>query len=441
MILKGGRVLDPATKTDGVMDVLISGDKIKETAPELCNRFPDEELIDCTGLWILPGLVDMHTHLREPGYEYKETIKTGTQAAAAGGFTTIACMANTLPVNDTAAVTRYIREKAEREGVVEVLPIGAATRGLKGEQLAEIGFMKEAGIVALSDDGFPIRDAEILRLTLEYASCFHLPVIDHCEDLTVSKGGAVHECAMGTRMGLRGIPCISESVVVARDIQVAQWLQTPIHIAHVSCRSSIELIRWAKGQGIPVTCEVTPHHLALTVDDLYQSAYDTRFKVNPPLREAQDLKALILALREGIIDCIATDHAPHDTQSKMVEFEYAANGISGLETALPIALEVGREAGISPSTILSRMTVEPARILGVERGRLAPGMVANLAVFDPLESWTVDPQRLFSKGKNTPFAGKSLIGRVKMTVFQGETVFIDRNNPWEKMPFCGEEPF
>ncbi|MBW1659389.1 MAG: dihydroorotase [Deltaproteobacteria bacterium] len=440
MILNGGTVLDPSMKVHEVMDILITDDRIEKVGPGLSTQFPEEEAFDCTDLWIMPGLVDMHTHLREPGYEYKETIRTGTQAAAAGGFTTIACMANTLPVNDNPSVTRYIREKADEEGLIEVLPIGAATKGLKGEQLAEIGLMRETGIVALSDDGFPIRDAEILRLVLEYARRFDLPVIDHCEDLSTSRGGVVHEGKMGTRMGLRGIPCVSESSVVARDILMAQWLKVPIHIAHVSCKASIDLIRWAKTQGIPVTCEVTPHHLALTVDDLFLSKYDTNFKVNPPLREEEDRKALLNALKEGIIDCIATDHAPHDTQSKMVEFDYASNGISGLETALPLILEVGNEAGISPLNILSKMTIEPARILGVERGALTPGSLANLIIFDPDETWVVNPQEFFSKGKNTPFADRTLTGRVKATLYHGKAVFLDKKNPWGLTPICTRKP-
>jgi dihydroorotase len=440
MILKGGTVLDPVSKTYEPLDILISEDRIKKVGPGLSTQFPDEEAFDCTDLWVLPGLVDMHTHLREPGYEYKETIQTGTQAAAAGGFTTIACMANTLPVNDTASVTRYIREKAEEEGLIEVLPIGAATKELKGEQLAEIGLMREAGIVALSDDGSPIRDAEILRLVMEYARRFNLPVIDHCEDLDTSKGGVAHEGKTGTRMGLRGIPCVSESVMVARDVLMAQWLKAPIHIAHVSCRSSVEILRWAKTQDIPVTCETTPHHLSMTVDDLYLSKYDTNFKVNPPLREETDRKALLAALEEDIIDCIATDHAPHDSQSKMVEFDNATNGISGLETALPIVLEAGNETGISPLNILSKMTVEPARILGIKRGSLTPGSIANIVIFNSVEKWVVDPQTFFSKGKNTPFAGRTLTGRVKATLFHGKAVFLDRKNPWGLTPVCARKP-
>ncbi len=437
MILKGGRVLDPEAGTERVADVLIREARIEEIGPDLWARFPHEKALDCAGLWVFPGLVDMHAHLREPGYEYKETIRTGTQAAAAGGFTTIACMANTLPVNDTAAVTRYIREKAAEEGIVEVLPIGAATKGLKGEQLAEIGLMREAGIVALSDDGYPIRDAEILRLTMEYAARFDLPVIDHCEDLSLSRGGEAHECATGTRLGLKGIPSVAESVIVARDIQMAQWLKVPIHIAHVSCKTSIDLIRWAKEQDIPVTCEVTPHHLSLTVEDLYRSGYDTRYKVNPPLREDEDRRSLLAALREGIIDCIATDHAPHDLQSKMVEFSYAANGISGLETALPLVLEAGTEAGMSPLALLARMTVAPARILGIERGSLTQGAVANLTVFDPKETWTVQGAQFFSKGKNTPWEGRSLTGKVKLTLYKGTPVFVDSNNRWGMAPTSG----
>ncbi len=440
MILKGGVVFDPVAGTREVADLLINEDRIERVGPGLATQFPEEEAFDCSGFWLFPGLVDMHTHLREPGYEYKETIHTGTQAAAAGGFTTVACMANTLPVNDTASVTRYIREKAEREGIVEVFPIGAATKGLKGEQLAEIGLMREAGIVALSDDGFPIRDAEILRLVMEYARRFDLLVIDHCEDLATSKDGSAHEGKTATRMGLRGIPCVSESIIVARDILMAQWLRVPIHIAHVSCKASIDLIRWAKIQEIPVTCEVTPHHLALTVDDLFLSKYDTAFKVNPPLREEADREALLEALEEGIIDCIATDHAPHDLQSKLVEFDYAANGISGLETALPVVLEVGTAVGLSPLTLIAKMTKAPAQILGIDRGTIGAGSVANVVIFDPDEMWTVDPEGFYSKGKNNPFAGRTLRGRVKATLFHGKAVFLDRKNPWGLTPTCGRKP-
>ncbi len=436
MILKGGWVLNPATNTQEIMDILITEERIERIGGGIARQFHGEETFDCTGLWVMPGLVDPHVHLREPGYEYKETIHTGTQAAAAGGVTSIACMANTLPVNDTATVTRYIREKANAEGIVEVYPVGAATKGLRGERLAEIGLMREAGIVALSDDGFPIRDAEILRLVLEYARRFGLPVIDHCEDLTLTKGGMVHEGKTGTRMGLKGIPCVAESVMVARDVLLAEWLKAPVHIAHVSCKESVELIRRAKERGTPVTCEVTPHHLSLTVDDLFLSKYDANFKVNPPLREESDREALLAALKDGIIDCIATDHAPHDAQSKMVEFEYAANGISGLETALPLALEAGRQAGIPLLSLLSRMTVEPARILGIDRGRISPGGMANLVIFDPEKEWTVDPERFFSKGKNTPFSGRALKGKVMATLFHGRAVYLDENNPWGLTPIC-----
>ncbi len=439
MILKDGIVFDPASGTRAVIDIFIKDELIEKIGPELAPRFQGEEIFDCANLWIFPGLVDMHVHLREPGYEYKETIETGTRAAAAGGFTTVACMANTLPVNDTPSVTRYIREKAEAQGVVEVLPIGSATKGLKGEQLAEMGLMREEGIVAVSDDGFPIRNAGILRLVLEYASRFELPVIDHCEDLVTSEGGSVHEGKTGTRMGLKGIPCVSESMVAARDILMSQWMEVPIHIAHVSCKATIDMIRWAKIQGIPVTCEVTPHHLALNVDDLFLSNYDASFKVNPPLRAEEDRVALLEALKEGVIDCIATDHAPHDPQVKMVEFEYAANGISGLETALPLVLEAGKQAEIPPLVLLEKMTVAPARILGIDRGTLEPGKLANLTIFDPDEAWTVDPSAFFSKGKNTPFAGRTLTGRVKATFFRGKAVFLDRGNPWGLIPVCAKE--
>ncbi len=440
MILKNGTVLDPDSKTQTTSDILISGDKIERIGPGLSMQFPEEETFDCSGLWVFPGLVDLHAHLREPGYEYKETIRTGTQAAAAGGFTTIVCMANTFPVNDTASVTRYIREKAAKEGVVEVLTVGAVTKGLKGEQLADIGLMHEAGIVALSDDGYPIRDAEILRLVLEYARRFHLPVIDHCEDLSLSEGGAVHEGKTGTRMGLRGNPCVSESAMIARDLLMAQWLETPIHIAHVSCRCSVELIRWAKEKGIPVTCEVTPHHLSLTVDDLFLSEYDTNFKVNPPLRDETDRQALLQALKDGVIDCIATDHAPHDSQSKMIEFDYAANGITGLETALPLAFEAAEEAGLSPVDLIAKLTIEPSRILGIDRGTLNPKSEANLVIFDPNKHWVVDPKSFFSKGKNTPFSGRDLSGKVMATLFQGKAIYLDPKNPWGLTPVCERKP-
>jgi len=434
MILKGGRVIDPASGTDAVLDILLEKDQAAKAGANLSPQFPDETALDCRGLWILPGLVDIHTHLREPGYEYKETIATGTRAAAAGGITTLACMANTLPANDTPAVTRYILEKAEQEGIVEVLPIGAATHGLASERLSDIGLMKEAGIVALSDDGVSVGDAGILRIVMEYARRFNLPLIEHCEDPATAKGGTVDEGETGTRMGLRGIPCVSESVIVARDILMARWLGAPIHIAHVSCRTSIDLIRWGKDQGVSVTCEATPHHLTLTVGDLFQSDYDTRFKVNPPLREEADRQALLAALKAGVIDCIATDHAPHDTQSKMVEFDDAANGISGLETALPLALSAGREAGLTPLETVARLTVHPARVLNIDRGRLLNEGPPRLVVFNPDEAWEVDPAHFFSRGKNTPFAGKTLRGRVKMTLFDGRRVFVDAVNPWGLKP-------
>jgi dihydroorotase len=430
MILKGGRIIDPASGTDTVLDILLKKGKDIKTGANLCPQFPDETVLDCRGLWILPGLVDIHTHLREPGYEYKETIAAGTRAAAAGGFTTIACMANTLPVNDTPAVTRYITEKAEKEGVVEVLPIGAATHGLRGERLSEIGLMKKAGIVALSDDGFSVRDAGMLRIVMEYARRFDLTLIEHCEDLSAAGSGAVHEGETATSMGLRGISSVSESVIVARDILMARWLGVSVHIAHISCRASVDLVRWGKEQGVSVTCEATPHHLALTIEDLCQSTYDTRFKVSPPLREEADRQALLSALKEGVIDCISTDHAPHDTQSKMVEFDDAANGISGLETAFPLALAAGREAGLTPLETIARVTIHPARVLNLNRGRLLNEGPPRLVVFNPDETWQVDPEAFFSKGKNTPFAGKSLRGRVKMTIFNGRKVFVDTDNPW-----------
>lgn len=437
VILEGGLLFDPASRTQEVCDVLIQGKRIVKKGHSLAAQFPEEEVLDCEGLWVLPGLIDLHTHFRQPGYEYKETIETGSMAAAAGGFTTVACMPNTFPVNDNPSVTRYILEVAEREALIEVLPIGAVTKGQKGKQLSEIGLMKEAGIVAVSDDGWPIRDGAMLRIAMEYSRRFGIVVIDHCEDLSLSGGGSVHEGVMGTRLGLTGISSVSESVMVARDVLMAQWLEIPVHIAHVSCKGSVDILRWAKTQGIPVSSEVTPHHLSLTVEDLYHSAYDTSFKVNPPLREEEDRQALLSALKEGVINCVATDHAPHDIHSKTVEFDYASSGISGLETALPVVLEAGKEVGMSPLEVIEKMTIAPARVLALERGGIAEGDMANLVLFDPSECWTVNPDDFFSKGKNSPFAGRTLKGRVKGTIFQGGLVFVDRGNRWGKKPFCG----
>jgi dihydroorotase len=419
LVLRGGRVFDPAAARpmDQVGDIRIAHGRIVEIGRGLVGG----RIIDVKDLWIVPGLIDLHVHLREPGQEYKEDIETGTRAAAAGGFTTICCMPNTKPVNDQRTVTELIVRRARDLGTVRVRPIGAISQGLEGKVLADIGDMKEGGIVAISDDGRPVMNAGLMRRALEYARTFDLPVVQHAEDLGLSEGGAMNEGAVATRIGIKGQPACAESAMVARDLEIVEWTGARYHVAHVSTARTVALVRDAKRRGLPVTCEVTPHHLALT--DEACAHYDTRTKVMPPLRTAADQEALLEGLGDGTIDCIATDHAPHSPVEKDVEFECAAPGMLGLETALPIILDFVRMGSLDDKRAIAALTGAPARAFGLSGGGLAVGAVADLCVIDPERPVAITADELASKSKNTPFLGQTLAGRAVLTLVEGRVVF------------------
>ena len=420
-ILRGGRVIDPSQNLDGVMDVLIEDGRIAE----LCAHAREDgaEVIDASGLCVLPGLVDIHCHLRDPGFEYKEDIATGTQSAAAGGFTSICCMPNTNPVNDCAAVTRYILERAATVGSgVHVYPIGAISKGLKGGELAEIGTMKEAGIVAISDDGKPVVNSNLMRLALIYADHFDVPVVSHSEDPDLVDGGVMNEGYMSTLLGLRGTTRAAEEVMIARDILVAETYGKRIHLCHVSTKGGVQLIREAKARGVRVTAETAPHYIGAT--DAWVEGYDTNTRVNPPLRTEEDRLAVIAGLADGTLDCIATDHAPHHADEKNVEYPLAASGMVGFETAFAVCYtELVEKGYMDLPRLVSLMTCKPARILNLPAGTLAPGARADIVMVDPARSWTVDAAKLHSKSKNTPFAGRTYTGRVKRTLCAGRTIY------------------
>ena len=409
-------MFDPARSVDQAADVKIAKGRIVEIGKGLVAG----KMVDVKDLWIVPGLIDLHVHLREPGQEGKEDIETGTRAAAAGGFTQICCMPNTIPVNDQRAVTQLILLRAREAGAVRVRPIGAITQGLEGKALANIAEMKQAGIVAISDDGRPVMNAGLLRRAFEYARTFDLPLVQHAEDLDLSEGGAMNEGAVATRMGVRAQPACAESAMVARDLEIVEWTGARYHVAHVSTARTVALVRDAKRRGLPVTCEVTPHHLALT--DEACAHYNTNTKMMPPLRTAADQEALIEGLVDGTIDCIATDHAPHSPVEKDVEFECAAPGILGLETALPIILDFVRMGTLDDKRAIAALTGAPARAFGLPGGSLAVGGVADLCVIDPERPVTIDAAGLKSKSKNTPFLGQTLAGRAVLTLVEGKAV-------------------
>ena len=421
VLIKNGRVIDPSQSLDMVSDVYVQGDRVKEISERIDTPRKSDTVIDAKGQVVSPGFVDIHVHLREPGYEHKETIKTGCLAAAAGGFTSIVCMPNTNPINDNASVTEYILLKARTEGIVNVFPIGAITKGEKGEELADIGEMCEAGCVAISDDGMPVTDSGLMRKAMEYVRPFGIPVITHAEDIGLSAGGVMNEGFVSTELGLRGIPAASEEVGVVRDIILCELTGTPLHICHVSTKGSVRLVRAAKKRGAKVTAEATPHHFTLTDKEVY--GYNTNAKMNPPLRTQEDVDAIIEGIADGTIDVIATDHAPHSQDEKNVEFDLAPFGIVGLETALSLSLELVEKGIITLEEMIKKLTIVPSEIVGIERGTLVPGSIADLVVFDPGESRTIDPGEFFSKSRNTPFSGWELKGVVSNTIVSGKVVF------------------
>src|SRR5579862_2793950 len=420
LLIKNGRVIDPASGHDAVADVWIEDGLIKGAGANLSAA--GAEVFDATGLIVAPGFIDMHVHLREPGFEHSETIESGARAAAAGGFTSICPMPNTSPVNDSPTVTTYIIEKARRHAVVNVFPIGAITRGSQGEELAAIGSMRQAGAVAISDDGRPVMNAQLMRRAMEFARSFHMPVINHCEDLHLSAGGDMHEGAKSVRLGLRGIPGSSEDVMVARDILLAEVTGARYHVAHISSRHSVEMVHFAKTRGLAVTAEATPHHLALADRDMIP--YDSNYKMKPPLRSPGDVNAVVEGVVNGAIDAIATDHAPHAGSEKMQEFEKCPFGIIGLETALGIALEHLVHSGkINITRLIEMFTVNPARILSIPRGTLATGAAADVTIFSTDRRWTYDVNKSLSKSRNSPFDGMSFRGGPVATIVSGKIVW------------------
>lgn len=420
ILIKGGRVIDPATNTDEVRDVLIEDGKIVAGRG---SRVAGQEIIDAKGKWVLPGLIDLHTHLRDPGRPDKETIASGSRAAALGGFTTICCMANTQPPVDNPAVVEYIVAKAKKEAAVNVLPIAAVTKGLKGEELAEMGRCFAEGAVAFSDDGKPVMRAGIMRRALEYARQFRVPIISHCEDADLSAGGSMNEGEVATEIGLPGIPALAEEIMVARDLLLAREFGR-VHIAHVSSAGSVRLIRQAKKDKLNISAETCPHYFTLTEEAVRN--YDTNCKVNPPLRTKSDLAEVLQGLQDGTIDAIATDHAPHNIEEKKVEFDQAASGLIGLETALALAItELIDKKVLSPKQLIAKMTSAPAKILNLPKGTLKAGSDADVIIVDPNLAWTVDVNKFASKSRNSPFNGWKLKGKVLHTIVGGRLVVRD----------------
>ncbi|HXX57555.1 MAG TPA: dihydroorotase [Thermodesulfovibrionales bacterium] len=434
IIIQNGHIVDPAGEVDGIGDLVIESGKIlriemrgrtsgerkqaKTKAADAPSSPEGVRIIDAEGMVVSPGLVDMHTHLREPGFEYKETIRTGTMAAVMGGFTSVCCMPNTNPVNDNETVTEFILRKTHAEGVCYVYPIGAITKGQKGEELAEIGMMRDAGCVAFSDDGRPVMNSLIMRRALEYTKVFDVPVINHSEDLTLSDGGVMNEGALSSMLGLKGIPAAAEEVMIARDLILAGLTGGRLHIAHVSSKGSVELIRAAKARGVKVTAETCPHYFSLTESAV--EGYRTDAKVNPPLRTEADIDAIKNGLHDGTIDIIATDHAPHHRDEKLQEFDKAPSGISGLETAFSLSLRLVEEDILTMKHLVAKMALNPARILGINKGTLAVGSDADIVIADLKREFVVEPGKFASQGKNTPFSGLVLKGRPVITVCKGK---------------------
>ena len=419
MLIKGGRVVDPG-RCVGIADVLIQDGKIAAVGSNLSAPV-GSTTIQAAGKLVLPGFVDVHVHFREPGFEYKETIQSGSAAAVAGGFTTVCCMPNTSPINDNQAVTEFILERSRVAGLANVLPIGAITKKSEGKELAEIGELRRSGCVAISDDGKPVMNSLVMRRAMEYALAFDLTVVDHCEDLHLAEGGCMNEGLISTELGLPGIPSAAEDVMVARNLSLSELTGARLHLAHISTAGSVRMVREAKARGILVTAEACPHHFVLTEEVV--RGYNTYAKMNPPLRTWADVQAIKEGLRDGTIDVIATDHAPHATQEKQQDFTEAPFGIVGLETALPLALGLVEEGVLSLEQAVQKLTSAPAAAFGLKKGTLAVGADADVTIVDQREEWEVDPSKFRSKSRNTPFAGWKVKGRVHLTIVGGRTVF------------------
>jgi len=422
-LIKGGQVIDPG-RLNQIADLLLEDGKIQAIDANLHGALDHSEsvkIIDATGLVVCPGFIDLHVHFREPGFEYKETIATGMASAVAGGFTTVCCMPNTNPVNDSQSITEFILRQAKNANKARLFPIGAITKGSRGEELAEIGELREAGCVAISDDGLPVMNSLVMRRAMEYAKAFDLPVVDHCEDAHLSAGGSMNEGFVSTELGVPGIPNAAEEVMVARNIFLAELTQSRLHLPHVSTIGSVRLLRDAKARGVPVTAEACPHHFTLT-DEAVRS-FSTDAKMNPPLRTESDIQAIKEALKDGSIDIIATDHVPHAVHEKQRQFDNAPFGIIGLETALPLTLNLVEEGVITLEQAVAKLTCEPARAFHLPHGTLAMNSDADLTVFDPKKSWTLDVHHLHSKSRNTPFMGWTLKGKVVKTFVGGRVVY------------------
>jgi len=419
LLIKKGHIVDAKTGIEGIYDLLVENGRIAGISENICEE--GCEIIDASGKYVLPGLVDAHCHLRDPGYEFKEDIESGTRSAAKGGFTSVACMPNTNPVADNESVIRYIINKAKQEGCVNVYPVGAITKGQKGEELAEIGELKFAGAVAVSDDGKPVKSSSLMKKAMQYASMFGIAVISHCEDTDLAEEGVMNEGYLSTVMGLKGIPSAAETTMVARELILSEYLDIPIHIAHISTALSVELIRNAKKRGVKVTCETCPHYFSLT--DEACSGYNTNAKVNPPLGTDKDVQAIIAGIADDTIDIIATDHAPHHADEKNVEFSLAASGIVGFETAFPLAFtNLVRPGTIPMMKLVEKMCLNPSRLLGINKGTLEPGSSADITIIDTERLFTVDPSKFASKSKNSPFGGFRLYGSVWGTIVNGKPV-------------------
>ena len=423
ILIKGGHVIDPG-RVNGIADVLIENGKIAAVGQKLAAP-AGATVIQAGGQLVLPGFVDLHVHFREPGFEYKETIQSGTDAAVAGGFTTVCAMPNTNPVNDNQAVTEFMLERAKAAGTANLYPIGAITKRSEGKELAEIGDLRRAGCVAISDDGKPVMNSLVMRRAMEYARAFDVPVVDHCEDLHLSEGGCMNEGVISTELGLPGIPSAAEDVMVARNVSLAELTGARLHLAHISTAGSVRMVREAKARGLKVTAEACPHHFTLTEETT--RGYNTHAKMNPPLRTSQDVQAIKDGLRDGTIDVIATDHAPHASQEKQQEFTEAPFGIVGLETALPLTLTLVEEGVLTLESAVDKLATAPAKAFSLNAGTLAVGAPADVAIVDPNLEWEVDPSRFRSKSRNTPFAGWKVKGRVTTTLVSGRVVYeLDR---------------